>query len=241
MILDKNSTDTFDTWYNSVHDTGGVVLVNKGKNWTSFDFVAKIRNMMQVRKVGHAGTLDPLATGLLILCLGKYTKKISEFQDLNKTYRAKIKVGATTKTSDSEMEEENIKDYSGLNEGEIRKVCSSFVGEISQIPPMFSAKKVKGKRLYKLARKGIDIELKPSLVKVYSIDILDIDLPFIDIDVTCSKGTYIRSLARDIGERLGTGAYLAELERTDIGGYSLSEALTINEINDLIVKYKSSN
>jgi len=240
MILDKNSVVQFSDWYSSLSERGGAILVNKDLGWTSFDVVAKIRNLLQIKKVGHAGTLDPLASGLLILCLGPFTKRIVEFQDLKKTYIAKIRIGATTKTADSEMDEENITDISDLTNDKIIQVCENFVGDISQIPPMFSAKKVKGKRLYKMARMGMDIELEPSLVKIYSLTVRSIELPFVEIEVECSKGTYIRALARDIGEELGKGAYLAALERTAIGDYNVNTALSVQEINKIIVESKQT-
>jgi tRNA pseudouridine55 synthase len=234
MLLDKNSTAQFAEWLETIHDTGGVILVDKDLQWTSFDVIAKLRNLFKIKKIGHAGTLDPLASGLLIICCGKFTKKINEYQGLDKTYIAKIKIGATTETDDSEKPEQNIKDISFVTDDDIKSACRAFEGKILQIPPKYSAKKVKGQRLYKLARKGMDVEIKPVEVEVHYIKILKIDLPFIDVEIKCSKGTYIRSLARDIGEKLGTGAYLASLRRTAIGDYNVENALTVNDIMGLI-------
>ncbi len=234
MLLDKNSTAQFAEWLETIHDTGGVILVDKDLQWTSFDVIAKLRNLFKIKKIGHAGTLDPLASGLLIICCGKFTKKINEYQGLDKTYIAKIKIGATTETDDSEKPEQNIKDISFVTDDDIKSACRAFEGKILQIPPKYSAKKVKGQRLYKLARKGMDVEIKPVEVEVHHIKILKIDLPFIDVEIKCSKGTYIRSLARDIGEKLGTGAYLASLRRTAIGDYNVENALTVNDIMGLI-------
>ncbi len=234
MLLDKNLTAQFDKWLETAHNTGGVILIDKDLDWTSFDVIAKLRNLLKIKKIGHAGTLDPLASGLLIVCCGKYTKKINEYQGLDKTYTAKIKIGATTETDDSEKPEENIKDISSVSEDDIRMACRAFEGKILQVPPKYSAKKVKGKRLYKLARKGVDVDIKPVEVEVHYIKILNIDLPYIDVEIKCSKGTYIRSLARDIGERLKTGAYLAALRRTGIGDYNVDDALTINDITGLV-------
>jgi tRNA pseudouridine55 synthase len=233
MLLNKSAKSQFKEWLNLAQTDGAVALIDKDKNWTSFDVIGKLRPTLNIRKIGHAGTLDPLATGLLILCLGKSTKKINEYQDLKKGYRALIKLGATTKSYDSEFEEENIKDISSLNIDQIKETVNGFVNEFLQIPPQFSAKKVGGVRSYDLARKNKEIELKPNLVTVYKMDIKDISLPYIDIEVECSKGTYIRSLARDIGEALNVGGYLKELRRICIGDYSVDDALKIEEIVEL--------
>lgn len=234
MFLDKTSVSSFNEWIELANLSGGALLIDKDLKWTSFDVIAKLRNLLKIRKIGHAGTLDPLATGLLIICCGKATKSINQFQGLNKTYLAKIKIGATTETDDSEKDEENIKDYSFVTKDDIINACKSFEGQILQRPPAYSAKKVKGKRLYQLARQGIEVEIEPVEVFVDYIKILNIELPNIDIEVKCSKGTYIRALARDIGEKLGTGAYLASLRRIKIGDYSIEKALKITEIQKLI-------
>lgn len=234
MFLDKTSVSSFNEWIELANLSGGALLIDKDLKWTSFDVIAKLRNLLKIRKIGHAGTLDPLATGLLIICCGKATKSINQFQGLNKTYLAKIKIGATTETDDSEKDEENIKDYSFVTKDDIINACKSFEGKILQRPPAYSAKKVKGKRLYQLARQGIKVEIEPVEVFVDYIKILNIELPNIDIEVKCSKGTYIRALARDIGEKLGTGAYLASLRRIKIGDYSIEKALKITEIQKLI-------
>lgn len=234
MFLDKTSVSSFNEWIELANLSGGALLIDKDLKWTSFDVIAKLRNLLKIRKIGHAGTLDPLATGLLIICCGKATKSINQFQGLNKTYLAKIKIGATTETDDSEKDEENIKDYSFVTKDDIINACKSFEGQILQRPPAYSAKKVKGKRLYQLARQGIKVEIEPVEVFVDYIKILNIELPNIDIEVKCSKGTYIRALARDIGEKLGTGAYLASLRRIKIGDYSIEKALKITEIQKLI-------
>jgi tRNA pseudouridine55 synthase len=235
MILSKNSINQFDEWLNTARETGGMLLIDKDLDWTSFDVIAKLRNLLRIKKIGHAGTLDPLASGLLIVCCGKFTKKINEYQGLDKTYLAKIKLGATTETDDAEKPEENIRDYSFVTENDIVDVCRSFEGKILQTPPKYSAKKVKGKRLYKLARKGIDVEIKPVEVFVESIKIFNEQLPFFEAEIKCSKGTYIRALARDIGEKLNTGAYLASLRRTAIGEFNVEDALTIKEIEKLVL------
>ncbi len=236
MILSQSNLHEFDNWYSEASTNGAVLLIDKDKSWTSFDVVAKVRGLTRIRKIGHAGTLDPLATGLLILCLGKFTKRINEFQDWNKRYIGVIKLGSTTKTDDSEGEEENITDFTGLKQEEIEIAVKSFEGTISQIPPKYSAKKVDGQRLYMLARKNIDVEIRPVDVTVYKIDILNVDLPYVTIDVLCAKGTYIRSLARDIGAKLGVGGHLSGLRRTDIGEFSVNEALTVKMFNELFLK-----
>jgi tRNA pseudouridine55 synthase len=241
MILSQSNLDEFDNWYSEASTNGAVLLIDKDKAWTSFDVVAKVRGLTRIRKIGHAGTLDPLATGLLILCLGKFTKRINEFQDWNKRYTGVIKLGSTTKTDDSEGEEENITDVSGLKAEDIEIAIKSFEGIISQIPPKFSAKKVDGQRLYMLARKNIDVEIKPVDVTVYKIDIIDISLPFVSIDVLCAKGTYIRSLARDIGAKLGVGGHLSALRRTDIGEFSVNDALTVKTFNEIFSKLEQTN
>ena len=239
MFLDKTSVSKFNDWLTLTRENGGVILIDKDLNWTSFDVVAKIRNLLKIKKVGHAGTLDPLASGLLIICCGKATKTINQFQDLSKTYQAKVKIGATTQTDDSEKEEENIKDYSYVTSDDIRNACKSFEGKIMQTPPVYSAKKIDGKRLYKLARKGINVKVDPVEVTIDYIKILNIDLPYFDIEVKCSKGTYIRALARDIGHKLGVGAYLAALRRTKIGEYNVDNALSVKKIQELVADLES--
>lgn len=241
MILSKYNLSDFQTWYSEAQTNGAMILVDKDKDWTSFDVVAKIRGLTRIKKIGHAGTLDPLATGLLILCLGKFTKKINEFQDFDKSYTALVKLGATTASDDSEFEEENITETDHLQIDTIKETILKFVGDITQYPPKFSAKKVDGKRLYKLARKNIDVEIKPIQVKIHKIEIKEISLPYLTIDILCSKGTYIRSLARDIGKELGVGAYMADLRRNTVGDFSVESALKISDIVENIEKLKQEN
>jgi tRNA pseudouridine55 synthase len=213
--------------------SGAAILIDKPKEWTSFDVVAKVRNTLGKRlgirrfKVGHAGTLDPLATGLLIVCTGKGTKKIEGFQSLEKGYLATIKLGAMTKTYDSEAEEENVVDASHITKDEVEQVMQQFIGPINQIPPIYSAIKVKGKALYKYARRGETVELKPRPVTIHNITIEEYNSPYIKAIVECSKGTYIRSLAHDIGKALGCGGYLSDLVRTSIGIHSLTDAVSL--------------
>jgi len=240
MILSKNTINELSDWYNDIIESGGTVLIDKDIGWTSFDVVAKLRGITKIKKIGHAGTLDPLATGLLIICLGKATKTIDSYQNLGKMYQGDIRLGATTKTDDSEGEEENIITELNYTDEEIINVINSFIGEIEQIPPMFSAKKVNGQKLYELARKNKIIELKPSIINIYNINIKKIDLPFVSIEVECAKGTYIRALARDIGRKLGCGGYLSKLRRIAIGEYNVDTALTINEISEAMKLVKEN-
>ena len=233
MFLTRNNLSDYPDWLDNATITGSLALIDKEKDWTSFDVVAKLRSLTKVKKVGHTGTLDPLATGLLILCFGKATKQAQDYQGLQKKYSARVKLGATTRTDDAEADEENVKDASGISDSEIMNVLNSFLGKIMQKPPIFSAKRVKGKRLYKLARKNISVEIEPVEVEIYSIDNIEIESPFLTFDVECSKGTYIRSLARDIGEKLGSGGYLHDLRRISVGQYNVSDAISVNEFVDV--------
>jgi tRNA pseudouridine55 synthase len=235
MLLTNKNLSDIHLWLEEVNSTGAAALIDKPKGWTSFDVVAKLRKAVNIKKVGHAGTLDPLATGLLILCFGRATKQISDFQDQSKKYITKVRLGSTTQSYDSEFEEENIYDVSHLTVDSIRNAVNSFIGKIDQVPPQFSAIKIAGKPLYKHARKGNSIVIEPRQVEIFDIEIISIELPFVDLSVHCSKGTYIRSLARDLGENLRVGAYMKELRRTAIGEYSVDDAVTvervINELN----------
>lgn len=211
-------------------EQGALLLVDKPQGWTSFDVVAKTRNTLGIKKVGHAGTLDPMATGLLILCLGKATKLADKIQATEKEYTGTIRFGATTATEDAEAEEENHRPFDHLNHERISEAAASFIGESEQIPPMFSARKVGGTRLYKLARQGKEIERPAKLISIYEIQITKIELPYVDFRVVCSKGTYIRSLARDLGKVLGTGAYLSALRRTRSGPFHINDGIEIEEV-----------
>ena len=209
---------------------GRVLLIDKPLDWTSFDVVNKLRYKLKIKKIGHAGTLDPLATGLLIICTGKMTKRIEEFMGLEKEYTGKFVVGQTTPSHDLETEVSEKKDTSYLTEDLIKQTAQSFIGKISQLPPLHSAIKIGGKRAYQFARKGKEIELQPREIEIKDFEITDIALPEVTFRIVCSKGTYIRSIARDFGNALGTGAYLAELCRTRIGNYLLKDALSIEDI-----------
>ncbi len=208
-------------------EEGEVLLFDKPLTWTSFDVVNKVRGTIQTKKVGHAGTLDPLATGLLVLCTGKMTKKIDLIQATEKEYLTTICLGKTTPSFDLETEFDSETDCSHLTKEQVEEAVMSFVGDLQQIPPMYSAVKVGGERLYKKARKGQEIELQPRPVSIYSIEILKIKLPNVEFLMRCSKGTYVRSLARDIGAKLGVGGYLAALRRTKVGDLSVDNAFEI--------------
>ena len=208
---------------------GQVILINKPLYWTSFDVVRKIRYLTKTKKVGHAGTLDPLATGLLIICTGKFTKKINEFMAEEKEYTGTITLGATTPTFDLESEPQNFKPFEYLTVEQMQNTTQSFTGAIMQVPPIHSAIKKDGKRAYKLAREGVDVKLEARQITIYEFSIEKINLPMVHFKVICSTGTYVRSLANDFGERLGCGGYLSSLCRTRIGSYLNSEAKTIEQ------------
>lgn len=217
-------------------DPGKILLIDKPLTWTSFDVVRKIRNLTRIKKTGHAGTLDPLATGLLIVCQGKATKKIESIQNAEKEYTGTIHLGSTTASYDLESEPTPQQDIAHLTPEFILQQASSFVGFIDQVPPIFSAIKVDGKRSYDLARKGLEPELKSRRIEIKAFDITAFNLPEITFRVACSKGTYIRSLAHDLGQKLGTGAYLKSLRRTKIGDYSVDDALTPDAFKDTLTQ-----
>ncbi len=210
--------------------TDRVLLIKKPLRWTSFDVVHKLRYKLGIKKIGHAGTLDPLATGLLIICTGKMTKQIDQYQGMEKEYTGKFVIGQITPSFDLETEVSQAVGFSHLSESDIKHATFGFIGTIQQVPPLHSAIKVDGKRAYSLARKGKEAELKPREVTVAEFEISNISLPEVSFRIVCSKGTYIRSLARDFGNALGVGAYLSELCRTRIGKYKLEDALTIEEV-----------
>lgn len=209
---------------------GTVLLVHKPLDWTSFDVVNKLRYTLHTKKIGHAGTLDPLATGLLILCTGKMTKRIDEYQGMEKEYTGTLTLGQTTPSYDLETEPTPAVDTSGISEAMVRAAAETFVGTIQQVPPAHSSIKVNGKRSYDLARKGTAVELKARTVEIKTFEITQCRFPDVDFRVVCSKGTYIRSLAHDLGQQLGVGAHLSALCRTRIGSFELSKAETIEEI-----------
>lgn len=213
---------------------GEIILIDKPIKRTSFDVIYKIRKAVNVKKVGHAGTLDPMATGLLIVCTGKKTKEISSLIGLDKTYSGIISLGKTTPSFDLETEFDSEKDFDYVTEEMIYNTRNTFLGATTQIPPMYSAVKKNGKALYKFARKGIEVEREPRKIFISKFEINKIELPDIHFEITCSSGTYIRVIAKDFGEKLGCGAYLKALRRTRIGNYSVEDAFQIDEFLDYL-------
>ena len=214
---------------------GQILLINKPLGWTSFDVVKKIKNLIRTKyslkklKVGHAGTLDPLASGLLIVCTGKFTKRISELQGQAKMYTGDITLGGTTPSYDLETEIDTKFETNHITENFIKETTAQFIGEIEQKPPIFSALKRGGERLYEKARRGEKFEIEARKVSVHSFDITAIEMPKVGFEIKCSKGTYIRSIAHDFGAALNSGAHLSELCRTAIGDYQLTDALEVSD------------
>lgn len=225
---------------------GEILLFDKDLDWTSFDLVQRVRNTLcrklgiKKLKVGHAGTLDPLASGLMILCTGKATKKIESFQMEEKVYVATIKLGATTPSFDLETEEDTWNDFSNISENKLEEVLRKFEGEIDQVPPVFSAVKVQGKRAFEYARTGKELKLQPKKIVIKKINLIRFESPYVTLQVDCGKGTYIRALARDIGIELGCGAYLTSLRRTKIGDFNVENAMKVDffleNINQFVTK-----
>jgi len=233
-VLRRSTAQTFAAWLDAARTTGAVALIDKTEEWTSFDCVAKLRGMTKVKKVGHAGTLDPLATGLLVLCFGKATKDISTIQDAEKTYAVTVRLGATTATDDRGAAEEAVADASPADTDRIIRELSAFVGTIVQTPPAFAAIRHGGRRQYDLAREGKAFTPRERTVEVHSINDIAVSWPDVSFVVHCGKGTYIRSIARDLGARLGCGGYVWTLRRTAIAPYSVDDALTVSEIQALV-------
>jgi tRNA pseudouridine55 synthase len=219
---------------------GSVILIDKPLGWSSFDLVNKIRILLQKRfrykklKVGHAGTLDPLATGLMIICTGNATKDINQYIQLDKEYIATICLGKTTPSYDLETEVNQSYPTEHITRERILKILTRFTGKIEQIPPVFSAKRMKGKRAYDFARKGENIEMKPGVVYIREIELVEYNLPVLILRIRCGKGTYIRALARDIGESLDSGAHLLALKRTAIGNFEITDAFTLKNFEEKI-------
>ena len=217
--------------------SGEIIFIDKPLGWTSFKVVNKIRKTIGIKKVGHSGTLDPMATGLLIICTGKKTKELSNYLGLDKTYTGTITLGKTSPSMDKETEITETGIDENINEESIKNAAKEFVGEIEQTPPMYSAIKVKGKRLYKLARNGVEIERPVRKVRINSFLIKNIKIPDVEFGVNCSKGTYIRVLANDLGKKLGCEGILSELRRTSIGEFRIEKAL---KVEDFIEKVKKT-
>ncbi|MDA3859774.1 MAG: tRNA pseudouridine(55) synthase TruB [Melioribacteraceae bacterium] len=216
------------------YSSGEVLLIDKEKGKSSFNSVYQIRKIVNIKKIGHAGTLDPTATGLLIICIGRQqTKEIYKYQDLEKTYSGTLELGKQTPSMDGETEFIEEKNFSFVTDAMIEETRISFLGDSKQIPPMYSALKQDGKRLYKLARKGVVVERQPRDITIYDFKITRLELPEIDFEIKCSKGTYIRVIASDFGEKLGCGGYLKALRREAIGEYNVKDALTVEEFQSL--------
>ena len=220
------------------YNNGQTLLVDKDLDWTSFDVVKKIKNIIKCKKVGHAGTLDPLATGLLIICTGKNTKKINDLQNQDKVYTGEFILGKSTPSHDLETEFNSQKDIKNITSDRIEEVSKRFVGEQLQRPPKFSAVKVNGKRAYEYARDNEEVKIKEKNINIYEFKITEYNLPNISFKISCTKGTYIRSIARDFGEKLGCGAVLSKLRRTEIGNYNVEDAFKVNDLADKLKKEK---
>lgn len=237
MIINRSTTNINNIDFKE----GAFILVNKPLNWTSFDVVAKIRNLISKKtgtkkiKVGHGGTLDPLATGLTIIGVGGFTKQLQNKQDEHKEYNASLVFGGSTPSYDKETEVNEVYSYEHITKDALELVLKQhFRGDISQIPPIFSAKSVNGKRAYKAARSGEEIELKPQVVTIFESEVQSFSMPEVNIRFVCSKGTYIRSLAHDIGKELNSGAYLSGLHRTKSGSFHVNDSITIEEFEKLL-------
>ena len=220
------------------YNNGQTLLVDKDLDWTSFDVVKKIKNIIKCKKVGHAGTLDPLATGLLIICTGKNTKKINDIQNQDKVYTGEFILGKSTPSHDLETEFNSQKDIKNITSDRIQEVSKRFLGEQLQRPPKFSAVKVNGKRAYEYARDNEEVKIKEKNINIYEFKITEFNLPNISFKISCTKGTYIRSIARDFGEKLGCGAVLSKLRRTEIGNYNVEDAFKVNDLADKLKKEK---
>jgi tRNA pseudouridine55 synthase len=230
------SHSAVEEWLTSARVDGAVALIDKEEDWTSFDCVAKLRGLARVKRVGHAGTLDPLATGLLIVCFGKATKEIASIQDADKTYDVVVKFGATTATDDRGSDEVVGNNVQPLELSSVTEALLSFTGTIEQIPPAFSAIKHQGRRQYDLARKGQEFEPRVRTVTVHSITNVSMEWPFLTFTMLCTKGTYVRSIARDLGEKLGCGGYVHALRRTRIGDYRVEDAVKIGDVQQALAE-----
>jgi tRNA pseudouridine55 synthase len=222
-------------------EEGKVLLIDKPLHWTSFDVVRKIRNLIRIKKVGHAGTLDPLATGLLIVCTGKFTKKINEYQAQEKEYTGSFTLGAVTPTYDLESEPTDLKSFERITQELLNETAKKFAGEIDQTPPIHSAIKQNGKPVYLAARKGHDVKLEPRKITIKEFGVTKMELPLVNFKVVCTTGTYIRSLANDFGEALGCGAHLSSLCRTRIGEFTLDDAISIETFEQQVKEIKMDN
>ena len=237
-MLTRHTVQDIATWTLDARNTGNgaIALIDKGKSWTSFDIVAKLRGMLGVKKIGHAGTLDPLATGILIVCIGRpATKIIDQYQAHKKRYLATIKLGASTDSLDAETPENIfVPISSNVNKDSIALLLQQFIGDIQQVPPIYSALKKNGIPLYKLARRGEETEILPRDITIHSIDFVSYHHPTLILDISCSKGTYIRSIANDFGKMLNSGGTLIRLRRTKSGTFDVEKAFTVDALLEVI-------
>jgi tRNA pseudouridine55 synthase len=210
----------------------GIAVLDKPSGMTSHDVVSRVRRIFKMKRVGHAGTLDPLATGVLIVLVGKSTKLFDKFVAFDKAYIATLQLGRKTTTADIEGETLEEKEWSYVGADDIERACAQFRGDIAQIPPMYSAVKIKGKKLYQLARKGIEVERQPRQIRIDALKVLDIQGAFVRFYVECSKGTYIRKLAEDIGDALGCGACISQIQRTKVGPFSIEESVALEDLHE---------
>ena len=224
----------------STQNINGILVINKPASWTSFDVVAKMRNNFNIKKVGHTGTLDPMARGVLVLCLGKATKLIEYMVKDEKEYFAEITLGANSNTDDAEGEIVAVKDPKKPTQEEIENTLEQFMGTIDQIPPQFSAKKIKGQKAYELARKGKTVDLKPVKITIHSIKLVEYKWPIIKVHIHCGSGTYVRAIARDIGKKLECGGHLSLITRTRVGPYALDQACILEAVNEGSIQPLSS-
>lgn len=219
----------------------GIIIIDKPDGITSHDVVARVRRHFKQKQVGHAGTLDPLATGVLIILLGKSTKLFNKFVAFDKAYRATLILGTKTNSADTQGEVTATKPYEHISEEQIIKAFEQFVGDLEQVPPMVSAVKFKGKKLYEFARKGIEVKREPRKIKIHVLKIEKINMPYVQFYLACSKGTYVRQLAEDIGEVLGCGACISQIERVKVGEYTIDEAVTLEDLNESHIRSFDEN
>lgn len=218
-------------WSDAARVAGAVALIDKEERWTSHDCVARLRTLLKTRKIGHAGTLDPLATGLLVVCIGRATKSVEDYQAQTKTYTVTAKLGATTETDDSGSAEQITEHFAIPTNEQVQRALQTFVGELIQLPPAYSAIRQGGRRQYDLAREGKTIVPKPRCVSVYDVTMTAFEWPLVSFTMTCSKGTYVRSVARDLGVLLGTGGYVLTLRRTQSGALKADDGITMSALN----------
>jgi len=234
MVIDRINIHSLKINYDSLIINGLTLLIDKELFWTSNDVVKKVQSIFKIKKVGHAGTLDPFATGLLIICLSKHTKLLNNYTDLSKEYTGLIKLGAKTISYDAEHTEQDISCVNKINLDILKENAKRFIGDIKQYPPKFSAKKFGGKRQYILSRNKIEFENNYNNVKIFDFEIIDYYKPFVEFKIKVSKGTYIRSVANDFGNELGVGGYLFSLRRTAIGNFNVENAIKISELKEIV-------